>query len=124
MRAISYLENGWTDWAEICYVVRDPLVMYFTQTKGGAHLHVHTCEPLFRISGTTGRIALKFGVLLDPLTMHFTHAISGGYIQVRKCSRTSFLSISVRFRSFIAQEVLVTGTYCGRQTAWDATFTQ
>ena len=52
------------DCAEIWSVVRDPLAMRFTQTKGGVHLHVRTCEFVFRISGTAGHIALKFGVWL------------------------------------------------------------
>ena len=44
----------------------------------------------FRMSGSTGRIMQKFGVLLDPLTIRFTQAINGGYLQLRKCDGTSF----------------------------------
>ena len=58
-----YLENGWTDRAEIWYVVRVQLSWQFTSTRAGVHLHVRTCVPLFRISGTAGRTALKFGIL-------------------------------------------------------------
>ena len=43
--------------------------MHIKQVMGGVHLHVRKCAradvPLFRISETAGRIALKFGVLLD-----------------------------------------------------------
>ena len=43
--------------------------MHIKQVMGGVHLHVRTCAradvPLFRISETAGRIALKFGVLLE-----------------------------------------------------------
>ena len=46
-------------------VVRDPLAMRLTLLRGGVHLHVRTCTPLFRFSGTAGRIALKFGMLLE-----------------------------------------------------------
>ena len=41
--AFLYLGNGWTDCAEIWYVVRDQLARQLTQTKDGIHLHVHTC---------------------------------------------------------------------------------
>ena len=47
------------------YAVRDQLARQFTQTKDGVYLHVHTCVALFRISGTAGLIALKFGMLLE-----------------------------------------------------------
>ena len=60
-----YLWNGWSDSAEIWYVVRDQSAGQFIQARDGVHLHVRTCAPLFRISGTDGRIALKFGVLLE-----------------------------------------------------------
>ena len=60
-----YLVNGWTDCAEIWYLVRDPLAMRFTEVDYGVQMHMRTCAPLFRISGTTGRIALKFGVWLE-----------------------------------------------------------
>ena len=59
-----YLGNGWTDCAEIWCVARDPLAKLFAKVNGGAHLHVRTC-PLFRISETAGRIALKFGMWLE-----------------------------------------------------------
>ena len=66
-------------------------------------MDVLMCAILLRISGSTGRIMQKFGVLLDPFTMHFTQARSGGHPQERKCNRASFLSTS-RFCSLIAQK--------------------
>ena len=36
----SYLGDGWTDCAELWYIVRDQLAWRFTQTKGGMHLYV------------------------------------------------------------------------------------
>ena len=63
--SLSYLGNGWRNCAKIWCVIKDQLPKCFTQVKGGVHLHVCTCVPLFRISGTTGRIALKFGVWLE-----------------------------------------------------------
>ena len=60
-----YFGNGWTDCAEIWYVVGDQLARQLTQTEDGVHLHVRTCVPLFHISGTALRIALKFGMLLE-----------------------------------------------------------
>ena len=59
-----YLGNGWPDCAEIWYAVRDQLARQFIHTRDGVHLHVRSCVPLFHISGTAGRIALKFGMLL------------------------------------------------------------
>ena len=47
------------------YVARDLLARHFTEVDDGAQLHVRTCAPLFRISGTAGRIALKSGVWLE-----------------------------------------------------------
>ena len=41
--SFSYLGNGWSDCAEISYVVRDHLARQLTQTKDGVHLHVCTC---------------------------------------------------------------------------------
>ena len=63
--SVPYLRNGWTDRAEIWCVVRDPLAMRFTPLRGGVHLRLRTCAPLFRLSGTARRIVLKFGMLLD-----------------------------------------------------------
>ena len=60
-----YLRNGWTDWAQIGYVVRDPLAWRFTKVSGEVQVHVMTCAPLFRIFGTAERIALKLGVWLE-----------------------------------------------------------
>ena len=43
--------------------------MHISQDMDGVHLHVRTCAgadvPAFRISGTAGRIALKFGRWLE-----------------------------------------------------------
>ena len=63
--SVSYLENGWTDSAEILCVVRDQLAMRFTLLRGGVNLHVRTYTPPFRISRTAGWIALKFGMLSE-----------------------------------------------------------
>ena len=46
-------------------VVRDQLPMRFTLLMDGVHLHVRTWAPLFRISGTDGRIVLKFGMVFE-----------------------------------------------------------
>ena len=64
--SIPYLGKGWTDCAEIWCVVRGQLAMRFTLSGMG---FICTCAraraPLFRISGTAGRIALIFGMLLQ-----------------------------------------------------------
>ena len=38
------------------------------------HLHVHTCAPLFHISGTARRNVLKLGVIRDRLAMRLIQA--------------------------------------------------
>ena len=60
-----HLGNGWTDCADIWFVVRDPLAWCFTKVNGEVQVHVRTCAPPFRISGTAGRVGLKLGVWLE-----------------------------------------------------------
>ena len=60
-----YLGNGWTDCAEFWFVVGDPLACRFTKVNGGVQVPVRKCAPLFRISETALRIALKLGVWLE-----------------------------------------------------------
>ena len=74
-----YLGNGWTDCTEIRCLLMNQLAMHFILATSGVCLHVLTCVPLFLISGSSGSITLKYGVLLDPLAMRFTQATSGGY---------------------------------------------
>ena len=78
--SVTYLGNSLTDCGEIWCVVRDPLAMRFTLFRDGVHLHVRTCAPLFRILGTAGRIALKFGMLLETNQLHSLHKPRIGYI--------------------------------------------
>ena len=47
--------------------------------SGRVHLHTCRCSPAFLISGTTGRIALKFGVCLEINDMRFT-LLRGGVL--------------------------------------------
>ena len=64
--SVSYLGDGWTDCAGMWCVIRDQLAMMrFALLRGGMHLHVRMCAPLIRVSGTDGRIPLKFGKLLE-----------------------------------------------------------
>ena len=67
-----YLGNGWSDCAEIRFVVRDPFAWRISKFNERIHVHVRTCTPLLRISGTAGRIALKLGGVRGPLAMRFT----------------------------------------------------
>ena len=53
------------------------------------HLHVRTCAPLFHITGTAGRIVLKFsGWLLvrNPVAMRFMQVIGWARARVHKPS--------------------------------------
>ena len=84
-----YLVNGWTDCAEIWYVVRDPLAGRFTEVDDEVQLHVRTCARfLFRICGMAGRIALKFGVWLEThyIVWRFTKVNVGVQVHVRTCA--------------------------------------
>ena len=62
---LSYVGDGWTDCAKIWCVVRSQLSKRFAQVKSWVLLHVRTCVPIFHVSGTAGRIALKFGAWLE-----------------------------------------------------------
>ena len=78
MRApFPYLGSGRTDRAEIWYAVGDQLARQFTQAKGEIYLHVHTCVPLFRISGTAGCIVLKFAMRVEGLTSYACYTSHG-----------------------------------------------
>ena len=57
-------------------MVVDQLAMHFMQAMSGVHLHVLTCVHVFHISGSSGRIILKYGVMLEPLAMRFAQAMS------------------------------------------------
>ena len=59
---LLYLENGWTDCAEIWHVASGQLVMWLPHVYGGVNMHVRTCTPHFYISGTAEPIALTFGM--------------------------------------------------------------
>ena len=51
-----HLGNGWTDCAEVWYVLSNPLARLFQQVKGESQLHVRTP---FRVSETAGRIGMN-----------------------------------------------------------------
>ena len=59
---LLYLENGWTDCADIWHVASGQLVMWLPHVYGGVTMHVRTCTPHFYISGTAEPIALRFGM--------------------------------------------------------------
>ena len=59
---LLYLENGWTDCADIWHVASGQLVMRLPHVYGGVTMHVRTCTPHFYISGTAEPIALRFGI--------------------------------------------------------------
>ena len=48
------------DYAQIWCVFGHQLPVSFTQCRSGVNLHVRKCTPLFHISQTAARIALKF----------------------------------------------------------------
>ena len=82
--------NGWSDRAEVWYVVRDKLSGRFTQTKGG-YLHVRKCVPLFRISGAAGRIVLEVMWAEGPISYatRVTQVMNGVTVSARAQSRGS-----------------------------------
>ena len=81
-----------TDWAEIWCVVRGQLALRFALLRGVVHLqlHVRTCVPLFHISRTAGRIALKFGMLLE--TNYISSCLGLGLMCT--CARACSFSVS------------------------------
>ena len=75
---LSYLGIGWTDRAEIWYVVSDPLARLFAKVKSGAQLHVRTYPPLFYLVNGWMDCAEIWCEAGGPLAMHFTR--DGGYL--------------------------------------------
>ena len=68
------LENGWTDCAEIWYVVRDPLARLFAKVNGGAQLHcTHAlAHPFFVSRKRLDGLPEIWYVVRDPLGKRFT----------------------------------------------------
>ena len=80
-----YLENGWTDYAEIWCMVTDTLAKLFAKVNGGKQLHVRTCKcaPFpYLGNGWTG-CAEIWCVLRDPLARLFANVNGGVYLHVR-----------------------------------------
>ena len=71
-----HLENGWArrwvDCAENWYVVRDPFARRFTEVNDGVQVHVRCALPS-PVPGTSGQIALKFGVWLWYYYLYVLH---------------------------------------------------
>ena len=95
MYPFSYLGNGWTDCAEIWYrgtlntLLHYYYTIYYSKMQGvlqkSMMLHCCTCARLFLISGTPGRIALKFWcVIMGPTAMRFNDEWST--LHVRTCA--------------------------------------
>ena len=88
---VSYLGNGWTDYAEIWCCQRCISLAFYTN-QDGIHLHVQTCLPLFLISGTAGRIVTLCWKLVcgyEPTSYPF-HASMSGVTYARPHVLTSF----------------------------------
>ena len=89
-----YLVNGWTDCAEIWYVVRGPLARRLTKIYGGAHLHLRTCAradvpPFPHLGNGWTDCAKIWYVVGGPLTKRFPKLILG------TCARAHPFSVSV-----------------------------
>ena len=99
-----YLANSWTDCVHILYVAspRDPLDKSFAQVRGGVHLYVRTCTPLFHISRKAWRIVLKFGARLGTHSMSLAQVRYGAHLHVSTCK--PFRMRCPRGRSFIADQ--------------------
>ena len=74
--AFPYLENSWTNCAEIRYVVGNPLARRFTEVEDGVQLHVCTCTPLFHITGMAestycAEIWCDYGTNSDAFCRHY-----------------------------------------------------
>ena len=62
--------NAWVDCIQIWCVLRDHQASYYLyKSQRYGDLHVRTCTPLFHISGTAGRIVLKFGAWQIPINL-------------------------------------------------------
>ena len=99
-----YLANGWVDCVQILCMARDPFDKTFTQVRGGLHLHVRMCTPLFHTSQMAGRIAFKFGVWLGTHYRRWAHTIHMWGASARAHVRTPFVRWCLLTRSSIANE--------------------
>ena len=85
MRALfPYLGNGWTDCADILYVVRDQLAGQLTQAKGGVVIS----------AGAQSRSSREYSseILCNvrPINYESYTAMSKVYLRIRKCNCTYF----------------------------------
>ena len=84
----SYLGNGWTDCAEIWYMISDPLARLFTRVRGGAQLHVRT--PFSSLGNGGTACAEIWYVVRDPLAKRLTEVNDG--VHVRTCAPPFLIS--------------------------------
>ena len=82
----------------------DQLHSAFIHVTSWVRLHLFACVPLFHTSGSTGRIMLKYGLLLYPLTQHFYTGHKQSKSTRAQVQLQILLSTSVHFSSFIAQK--------------------
>ena len=78
-----YLGNRWAPCAEIWWVVRNPVAMRFMQDIGWVPLHVRTCTPHLRISGTDWPIVLKFDVCEETQLLRGLQKSEVGLLHIR-----------------------------------------
>ena len=68
-----YVGNGWTDCAEIWYVVKNTLPYRFTEINGGVKVHVRTCAPPLPYLGNGWTDCAEIWcVTMGPLSLRFT----------------------------------------------------
>ena len=77
---------------EIRYVVGDPLARRLMEADDVVQLHVRTRTPPFSISGTAGRIVLKFCIWLETYKFGVLQKLSVGYRCM--CARAHPYSVS------------------------------
>ena len=100
--SVSYLENGWTDCAEIWCVVRDQLAMRFTKLRGGVYLYLENFR-IFSVS-LERPDELRRNLVLGEGTTSYAFLLR--IEDIRTSARVAVHSSStfVRSHSFIAQK--------------------
>ena len=77
-----YHGNGYTNCAEISFMIRGQLAIHFVKhATSGVHLHApYASAHSFSYLGNRGGIVFKCGLLLDPLTTRFIQGIGIAYL--------------------------------------------
>ena len=74
----SYLGNGWMECAEICRVVKYPLIVLYRTQRWGTSAHAHMVTPCLYLRYQWAHRAEAWPVVRDSLSISYTFYIDHG----------------------------------------------